>query len=95
MALLNANAVDQSPFTVNKNATPCGMASFVQWSCGELNTKRGNIIGTMAYEMYKISLPLYLPLMQTGKRGNIAAGATMPGVYPYCEETLTAPPARL
>lgn len=37
MALLNANAVDQSPFTVNKNATPCGMASFVQWSCGELN----------------------------------------------------------
>lgn len=49
----------------------------------------------MAYEMYKISLPLYLPLMQTGKRGNIAAGATMPGVYPYCEETLTAPPARL
>ena len=38
MALLNANAVDQSLFTVNKNATPCGMAFFVGWwSCGELN----------------------------------------------------------
>lgn len=50
------------------------MAFVVQWSCGEVNTKRGNLISTMAYEMYKISLPLYLPLMQTGKRGDIAAG---------------------
>lgn len=49
----------------------------------------------MAYEVYKISLPLYLPLMQTGKRGNIAAGVTVPGVYPYCEEALTALPSRL
>ncbi len=50
------------------------MAFVGWWSCGELNTKRENLISAMAYEMYKISLPLYLPLMQTGKRGDIAAG---------------------
>ncbi|WP_143252464.1 hypothetical protein [Bifidobacterium thermophilum] len=74
MALLNAKAVDQSLFTVNKNATPCGMAFVVQCSCGELNTKPENATGATANETHEISLPLYLPLMQTGKRGDIAAG---------------------